>query len=117
VLSFPQHEFPKPLEVLPRARRAKARPGIPDPLGDVVISLPEALANAEAIGHALDREVAFLLVHGILHLCGHDHMVPKDERRMLAAQRQLMGILARKAGPHGKPLWTKCVRKKRARRS
>src|SRR5690606_29588918 len=47
--------------------------GPAEPLGDVVISVPRALAQAEEYGHSPRREVAYLLVHGILHLLGFDH--------------------------------------------
>lgn len=42
-------------------------------LGDVVISLEKAVAQAEEYGHSLNREVAFLTVHSVLHLLGYDH--------------------------------------------
>lgn len=105
VLSFPQETFSPPL--LPRPRRAarRARRRAPSPLGDVVISLPEAAANARGIGQALDREVAFLIVHGVLHLCGHDHEKKADERVMLSAQRTLMAALE----TDSRPLWQGCA--------
>ena len=43
-------------------------------LGDVVISMPKAMEQAEEYGHSLDREVAFLTVHSMLHLLGYDHV-------------------------------------------
>lgn len=111
VLSFPQLEFARPLlpEAVPstaskRHKVAKQRP--PVALGDLVISVPQAAANARSIGQSLDREVAFLIVHGLLHLCGHDHIRKKDERVMLAAQRVLMDVFEAKS----KPLWQGCVR-------
>jgi probable rRNA maturation factor len=113
VLSFPQQEWDEPARVRSsRARRGAAarHAAPPDVLGDVVISLPEAELNAKSIGQPLDREVCFLLVHGILHLCGHDHEEPADEKRMLAAQRALMNFLARQGE---RPLWTSSVRKRR----
>lgn len=42
-------------------------------LGDIVISLEKAVAQAEEYGHTLNREVAFLTVHSLLHLLGYDH--------------------------------------------
>lgn len=43
-------------------------------LGDVVISIEKAMQQAEEFGHSLDREMAFLTVHSILHLLGYDHV-------------------------------------------
>ena len=42
-------------------------------LGDIVISMEKAMEQAELYGHALQREVAFLTVHSMLHLLGYDH--------------------------------------------
>jgi probable rRNA maturation factor len=42
-------------------------------LGDIVISLEKAVEQAEMYGHPLQREVAFLTVHSMLHLLGYDH--------------------------------------------
>ncbi len=42
-------------------------------LGDVVISAERAVFQAAELGHSLERELAFLLVHGVLHLLGHEH--------------------------------------------
>ena len=43
-------------------------------LGDIVISLEHAAAQAEKYGHSLQREVAFLTVHSVLHILGYDHV-------------------------------------------
>ena len=42
-------------------------------LGDVVISIPEALEQAQLYGHSFEREVGYLTVHSVLHLLGYDH--------------------------------------------
>ena len=62
-------------------------------LGQVVISFPRAAAQAQEYGHAVELEVAFLLVHGILHLLGHDHDEPDEERRMFQRQDSILGSL------------------------
>ena len=45
----------------------------PTELGDIVISYPRVLAQAEEYGHSPDRELAYLVAHGLLHILGHDH--------------------------------------------
>ncbi len=63
-------------------------------LGDIAIALPTAARQAEQIGHPLDAELAHLLVHGILHLCGYDHVgSPEDEARMRAREEHYLGDL------------------------
>lgn len=52
---------------------AEPLPGEPADLGDIAISLPTAMRQADAHGHSLGAELAHLLVHGILHLCGYEH--------------------------------------------
>ncbi len=59
-------------------------------LGEVVISLPQAERQAQAIGQSLGREVAFLIIHGVLHLLGYGHERPAEERIMRAMQRRLV---------------------------
>ena len=59
-------------------------------LGDIAISLPRAQAQAAEYGHSLEREMAFLAAHAMLHLMGYDHENEQDERRMRARQREIM---------------------------
>lgn len=54
------------------------------PLGDMVISLERAQAQAQEFGHSLEREFCYLTVHSVLHLLGYDHM---DEGPMKAQMR------------------------------
>ncbi len=109
VLSFPQQEWEEPLafETPTGEDFDSEHDGPPEMLGDVVISPNVAHENAKNIGHALDREIAFLLVHGILHLCGHDHMNPAEEERMTKEQQTIMKYL--ESLPEG-PLWIDCAR-------
>lgn len=60
-------------------------------LGDVVISVPTASRQAKEHGRALDEELAWLLVHGVLHLCGYDHEQSEQEaRRMRRREQQIL---------------------------
>jgi probable rRNA maturation factor len=61
-----------------------------EPLGDIVISLPRALEQAEEYGHSAEREIGFLFVHGLLHLLGYDHDTEEREREMFARQEAVL---------------------------
>lgn len=59
-------------------------------LGDILISLPRAQAQAEAAGHSLEAELCLLTVHGILHLIGHDHAEEGQKAIMWSLQAQIL---------------------------
>ena len=69
-----------------------AAPAIDEPrfLGDVIISLPQAGRQAVERGHSLAAELCLLVVHGTLHLLGHDHAEPEERARMWATQRTVL---------------------------
>ncbi len=81
VLSFPMFDL-TPGEK-PTEEDADPATGLV-PLGDMVISLERAQAQAEEFGHSVQREVCYLTVHSVLHLLGYDHM---DEGEMKAQMR------------------------------
>jgi probable rRNA maturation factor len=62
-------------------------------LGDVVISLARASAQAEAAGHAAIDELRLLVVHGVLHLLGHDHAEADEKAVMWALQSAILAQL------------------------
>jgi probable rRNA maturation factor len=62
-------------------------------LGDVLISYEQANAQAQEAGHSLEDEVELLVVHGILHLLGHDHADPEQKAKMWAAQAEILDRL------------------------
>lgn len=62
-------------------------------LGDILISVPRAQAQAEAAGHPLEAEVQLLVVHGVLHLLGHDHAEAEEKARMWKAQTEILAGL------------------------
>jgi probable rRNA maturation factor len=68
-------------------------------LGDIAIALPTARRQAAEAGHGLDAEVAHLLVHGILHLCGYDHVTGQDdEARMRQREESYLGGIPHRHG-------------------
>ncbi len=59
-------------------------------LGDIIISVPQAQKQAIAANHPLRQEIALLIVHGILHLCGYDHADVEDEKVMWEKQNLVL---------------------------
>ena len=62
-------------------------------LGDIVLSIDRVRSQAEEYGHSIMREVAFLIVHSMLHLIGYDHIEEEDRILMEDRQRKVMDIL------------------------
>ena len=87
----------RPTDVLSFAfQETEPFPAAPDEapsLGQVVLSFPRAVSQAREYGHAAELEVAFLLVHGVLHLLGYDHGDPGEERRMFGRQDAILSGL------------------------
>jgi probable rRNA maturation factor len=93
VLSFPAAGQ----QTLPDGRgsdgsRTEPRPGYPLAgapapfLGDIAISLARARAQAREFGHSIEQEIQILMLHGVLHLCGHDH--ESDSGAMARAEKR-----------------------------
>ncbi|WP_413780439.1 rRNA maturation RNase YbeY [Anaeroselena agilis] len=62
-------------------------------LGDIVISLETAERQAAEFGHSLEREMAYLTVHGMLHLVGYDHEDEHDKAAMRSREEQILAAL------------------------
>jgi probable rRNA maturation factor len=62
-------------------------------LGEVVISYPQAVRQAQEQGHGVAQELALLIVHGILHLLGYDHELPEEEQQMKARENEILEML------------------------
>jgi len=62
-------------------------------LGDILVSVQRAAEQAQAAGHSTEAEVQLLVIHGILHLLGHDHAVDKEKAKMWQAQGEILSIL------------------------
>jgi probable rRNA maturation factor len=68
-------------------------PDEPTYLGDVVISYPQAVVQAEEYGHSVDRELALLAAHGVLHLLGYDHRDEVERAEMWARQNKILSLM------------------------
>ena len=62
-------------------------------LGDIVISVPHLYAQAEEYGHSVEREALYLLVHGICHLMGYDHMEDNEKERMRRMEETVLSAV------------------------
>jgi probable rRNA maturation factor len=67
--------------------------GVHTPIGDIVVSVPTTVQHAVEYGHSVEREFAFLLVHGFLHIMGYDHEEAEAEREMFAIQENVLQTL------------------------
>ncbi|WP_280768500.1 rRNA maturation RNase YbeY [Salipaludibacillus daqingensis] len=63
---------------------------MPNLLGDIIISIPRAKAQAIEYGHDFQRELCFLAVHGFLHLIGYDHDSKENEEKMFIKQEDIL---------------------------
>lgn len=85
----------RPTDVLSFAARegeAIAAQGGFEFLGDIAISIETAEKQAKDYGHSIQRELAFLVVHGLLHLLGYDHQTDEDEKEMRGFQRKILDV-------------------------
>ena len=62
-------------------------------IGDIIISVPYAAKGAAKAGHPVESELQLLVVHGVLHLLGHDHAEPKEKAKMWKAQAEVLKSL------------------------
>lgn len=59
-------------------------------LGDIYISIPKMKEQAKEYGHSQQRELSFLIIHGLLHLLGYDHMAKEEEEVMFKEQELIL---------------------------
>lgn len=89
VLSFPMFEK---TEIEKIVQQGQAFP-VQEVLGDIVISVPRVQEQAQAYGHSVERELAYMIVHGFYHVMGYDHMEEDEKREMRAKEEALLNKL------------------------
>jgi probable rRNA maturation factor len=67
-------------------------------LGEVIVSYPQAVIQAQEHGHSVKRELAILIVHGVLHILGYDHDKPEIEPAMVAREKEILTRLKKEIG-------------------
>jgi probable rRNA maturation factor len=67
-------------------------------LGEVIISYPQAAIQAREQGHSVNREIAVLIIHGVLHILGYDHEEPEGETAMQNREKQVLAGLEKEIG-------------------
>lgn len=96
VLSFPTVNYPKGVTAGHADRLLRRE--LDDELdacmlGDLILSIPHVMAQAEEYGHSPQREAAYLLVHGLCHLMGYDHMVADEQKEMRAMEEKILNAI------------------------
>jgi probable rRNA maturation factor len=93
----------EPTDVLSFAMREKGPVDAPDfvfpagdaaHLGEVIISYPQAEIQAGEHGHSAKKEVAILLIHGVLHLLGYDHDQPERHKTMQVREKAILKLVS-----------------------
>ena len=78
-----EDDVPWPVDAIPEWDR--------QPLGEVIVSYPQAERQAQARGAGTEQELALLIIHGVLHLSGFDHVEPLEEAQMKAKESEALG--------------------------
>lgn len=96
VLSFPSVDWPSGYTagqcpaLLRREYDDEARACF---LGDIMISIPHLVLQAQEYGHTQNREGCYLLVHGICHLMGYDHIDPEEQKKMRNMEERILSAI------------------------
>jgi probable rRNA maturation factor len=85
--------FPLVSQLQPVGSDFALPPAEPSHLGEVLISFERARSQAAQYGHALQRELCYLLAHGVLHLLGYDHILEEERQRMRAREEAALKSL------------------------
>lgn len=91
VLSFPMFQKEE-LEELIKDSNEHEEP-VEDVLGDIMVSIPRVIEQAEEYGHSVERELAYMIVHGFYHVMGYDHIKEEDKIIMRPKEENILNKL------------------------
>ena len=92
VLSFPMFEREE-IETVIKSNLLKKNiipEGAQEVLGDIVISIPRVEEQAKEYGHSVQRELAYMIVHGFYHIMGYDHMNDEEKKEMRSKEENVL---------------------------
>lgn len=89
VLSFPMFEK----EEIDNIIEIQKKNLVPEPIGDIVISIEKVEEQAREYGHSFERELSYMIVHGFYHIMGYDHIEEKDKVVMRPKEEKILEIL------------------------
>ena len=89
VLSFPMFEK----EELENIIEIQKKNLVPEPIGDIVISIEKVEEQAKEYGHSFERELSYMIVHGFYHIMGYDNIEEKDKVVMRPKEEKILEIL------------------------
>lgn len=101
VLSFPSLEGIKG-EILERDKCNTELDGKYIFIGSIVLCDEKIRAQAQELGHSEEEERNYLIIHGLMHLMGYDHMTEEDKKEMREKEKAAVELLAQKSGRKGK---------------
>jgi len=101
VLSFPSLDGIKG-EVLERDKCNTELDGKYIFIGSIVLCDEKIRAQAQELGHSEEEERNYLIIHGLMHLMGYDHMTEEDKKEMREKEKAVVELLAQKSGRKGK---------------
>ena len=89
VLSFPMFEK----EEIDNIIAMQEKNIVPEPIGDIIISIEKVEEQAKEYGHSFERELSYMIVHGFYHIMGYDHIEEKDKVIMRPKEEKVLEIL------------------------
>ena len=89
VLSFPMFEKEELDKIISRQNKNI----LPEPIGDIIISIEKVEEQAKEYGHSFERELSYMIVHGFYHIMGYDHIEEKDKVIMRPKEEKILEIL------------------------
>lgn len=91
VLSFPMFEKEEIDQIIKEGKEYEEP--VEDVLGDIMVSIPRVIEQAQEYGHSIERELAYMIVHGFYHVMGYDHIKEEDKVIMRPKEENILNKL------------------------